>query len=83
MIVPGRSTPAAWRTVRLRRRRHRPGRPTSPNRCAFLDLLAELDIDLVSVSAGAEYNSHVMEPYVRCPWRRTARPRTRCWASSG
>jgi NADPH2 dehydrogenase len=34
---------------------------------AFLDLLAELDIRLVSVSAGAEYNSHVMEPYVSLP----------------
>ena len=34
---------------------------------AFLDLLEELDIRLVSASAGAEYNSHVMEPYVSLP----------------
>jgi len=34
---------------------------------AFLDLLAELDIELVSASGGAEYNSHVMEPYVSLP----------------
>ena len=34
---------------------------------AFLDLLAELDISLVSASGGAEYNSHVMEPYVSLP----------------
>jgi 2,4-dienoyl-CoA reductase-like NADH-dependent reductase (Old Yellow Enzyme family) len=34
---------------------------------AFLDALAELGIELVSVSAGAEYNSHVMEPYVSLP----------------
>jgi NADPH2 dehydrogenase len=34
---------------------------------AFLDLLADLDIKLVCVSAGAEYNSHVMEPYSSLP----------------
>ena len=34
---------------------------------AFLDVLAELGIELVSVSAGAEYNSHVMESYVSLP----------------
>jgi 2,4-dienoyl-CoA reductase-like NADH-dependent reductase (Old Yellow Enzyme family) len=34
---------------------------------AFLDLLAGLDIGLVSASGGAEYNSHVMEPYVSLP----------------
>ncbi len=34
---------------------------------AFLDLLADLGIELVSVSGGAEYNSHVMEPYVSLP----------------
>jgi NADPH2 dehydrogenase len=34
---------------------------------AFLDLLAELDIRLVCVSAGAEYNSHLMEPYTALP----------------
>ena len=33
----------------------------------FLDLLAELDIRLVSASGGAEYNSHVMEPYLSLP----------------
>ena len=33
----------------------------------FMDLLAELDIGLVSASGGAEYNSHVMEPYVSLP----------------
>ena len=33
----------------------------------FMDLLAELDIELVSASGGAEYNSHVMEPYVSLP----------------
>ena len=33
----------------------------------FMDLLAELDIRLVSASGGAEYNSHVMEPYVSLP----------------
>jgi len=34
---------------------------------AFLDLLKSLDIQLVCVSAGAEYNSHVMEPYNSLP----------------
>ena len=34
---------------------------------AFLDLLASLDIGLVCVSAGAEYNSHLMEPYNTLP----------------
>jgi 2,4-dienoyl-CoA reductase-like NADH-dependent reductase (Old Yellow Enzyme family) len=34
---------------------------------AFLDLLAGLDIKLVCVSAGAEYNSHLMEPYRSLP----------------
>jgi NADPH2 dehydrogenase len=34
---------------------------------AFLDLLADLDIGLVCVSAGAEYNSHLMEPYSSLP----------------
>jgi NADPH2 dehydrogenase len=34
---------------------------------AFLDLLAELGIELVSASGGAEYNSHVMEPYLALP----------------
>ena len=34
---------------------------------AFLDLLAELGVTLVSASGGAEYNSHVMEPYVSQP----------------
>ena len=33
----------------------------------FMDLLAELDIRLVSASGGAEYNSHVMEPYLSLP----------------
>ncbi len=33
----------------------------------FIDLLAELDIELVSASGGAEYNSHVMEPYLSLP----------------
>jgi NADPH2 dehydrogenase len=34
---------------------------------AFLDLLADLGIGLVCVSAGAEYNSHLMEPYSSLP----------------
>ena len=34
---------------------------------AFLDLLADLGIELVCVSAGAEYNSHLMEPYNSLP----------------
>jgi len=34
---------------------------------AFLDLLTELDIKLVGISAGAEYNSHLMEPYYSLP----------------
>ena len=34
---------------------------------AFLDLLADLGIELVCVSAGAEYNSHIMEPYNSLP----------------
>jgi 2,4-dienoyl-CoA reductase-like NADH-dependent reductase (Old Yellow Enzyme family) len=34
---------------------------------AFLDLLTELGITLVCVSAGAEYNSHLMEPYSSLP----------------
>ena len=34
---------------------------------AFLDLLADLGIELVCVSAGAEYNSHLMEPYTSLP----------------
>jgi NADPH2 dehydrogenase len=34
---------------------------------AFLDLLTELGIELVCVSAGAEYNSHLMEPYRSLP----------------
>jgi NADPH2 dehydrogenase len=34
---------------------------------AFLDLLDELGIRLVCVSAGAEYNSHLMEPYMSLP----------------
>jgi 2,4-dienoyl-CoA reductase-like NADH-dependent reductase (Old Yellow Enzyme family) len=34
---------------------------------AFLDLLGELGITLVGVSAGAEYNSHLMEPYASLP----------------
>jgi NADPH2 dehydrogenase len=34
---------------------------------AFLDLLRELDITLVCISAGAEYNSHLMEPYLSLP----------------
>jgi 2,4-dienoyl-CoA reductase-like NADH-dependent reductase (Old Yellow Enzyme family) len=33
----------------------------------FMDLLGELDIRLVSASGGAEYNSHIMEPYVSLP----------------
>ena len=34
---------------------------------AFLDLLADLGIELVCISAGAEYNSHLMEPYNSLP----------------
>jgi 2,4-dienoyl-CoA reductase-like NADH-dependent reductase (Old Yellow Enzyme family) len=34
---------------------------------AFLDLLRDLDITLVCISAGAEYNSHLMEPYSSLP----------------
>jgi 2,4-dienoyl-CoA reductase-like NADH-dependent reductase (Old Yellow Enzyme family) len=34
---------------------------------AFLDMLAGLDISLVCISAGAEYNSHLMEPYSSLP----------------
>ena len=34
---------------------------------AFLDLLSALGIELVCVSAGAEYNSHLMEPYNSLP----------------
>lgn len=34
---------------------------------AFLDLLTELGISLVCITAGAEYNSHVMEPYSSLP----------------
>jgi 2,4-dienoyl-CoA reductase-like NADH-dependent reductase (Old Yellow Enzyme family) len=34
---------------------------------ALLDLLERLDIKLVCVSAGAEYNSHIMEPYSTLP----------------
>jgi len=34
---------------------------------AFVDLLTALDIKLVCVSAGAEYNSHLMEPYASLP----------------
>ena len=34
---------------------------------AFLDLLSELGITLVGVSLGAEYNSHIMEPYASLP----------------
>lgn len=34
---------------------------------AFLDLLRDLGIELVCVSAGAEYNSHLMEPYSSLP----------------
>jgi 2,4-dienoyl-CoA reductase-like NADH-dependent reductase (Old Yellow Enzyme family) len=34
---------------------------------AFLDLLSELGITLVCISAGAEYNSHLMEPYFSLP----------------
>jgi NADPH2 dehydrogenase len=34
---------------------------------AFLDLLTDLGIRLVGVSAGAEYNSHLMEPYASLP----------------
>jgi NADPH2 dehydrogenase len=34
---------------------------------AFLDLLSALGIRLVCISAGAEYNSHLMEPYVSLP----------------
>ena len=34
---------------------------------AFLDLLADLGIRLVSASGGAEYNAHVMEPYFSLP----------------
>jgi NADPH2 dehydrogenase len=34
---------------------------------AFLDLLADLGITLVGPSAGAEYNSHLMEPYASLP----------------
>ncbi len=34
---------------------------------AFLDLLTDLGIELVCVSAGAEYNSHLMEPYNSLP----------------
>jgi NADPH2 dehydrogenase len=34
---------------------------------AFLDLLSDLGIELVCVSAGAEYNSHLMEPYNSLP----------------
>jgi NADPH2 dehydrogenase len=31
----------------------------------FLDLLAELDIKLVCISAGAGYNAHLLRPYLR------------------
>ncbi len=34
---------------------------------AFLDLLRELGITLVCISVGAEYNSHIMEPYASLP----------------
>jgi NADPH2 dehydrogenase len=34
---------------------------------AFLDLLRDLGIRLVCISAGAEYNSHLMEPYLSLP----------------
>ncbi len=34
---------------------------------AFLDLLRELGVALVCISAGAEYNSHLMEPYSSLP----------------
>jgi NADPH2 dehydrogenase len=34
---------------------------------AFLDLLRELGITLVCISVGAEYNSHIMEPYSSLP----------------
>ena len=44
---------------------------------AFLDLLAKLGITLVGPSAGAEYNSHLMEPYASLPVGRTNRRRTR------
>ena len=32
-----------------------------------MDLLAELNVELVGISAGAEYNSHLMEPYYSLP----------------
>jgi len=34
---------------------------------AFLDLLIKLGIKLVCISAGAAYNSHIMEPYFSLP----------------
>ena len=66
-----RTEPAALRRrplpLRLRRRRLGHRASTSREPLAFLDLLADLGIELVCVSAGAEYNSHLMEPYSSLP----------------
>ena len=49
--------------LRLRRRRHRPGHRPRPSRIALLDLLADLGVTLVCVTAGSPYyNPHVQRP---------------------